>query len=146
MVVFRDFEPPLTSAACKAVSLGNAGNCRLRGPKKSVMKLHVNWGHASTQQMKRVLADSEGGNLHLVASANEELAQREVCQAFDRAPHVPAAGTSIVAMLSEKLLADLLFLGDIIALQTMDPFSTYSLLIRVRTKNPRVDLEFFRSS
>ena len=101
------------------------------------MKLHVNWGHASTQQMKRVLADSEGGNLHLVASANEELAQREVCQAFDRAPHVPAAGTSIVAMLSEKLLADLLFLGDIIALRLMDVFSKYSFLIPVRARNPQ---------
>ena len=40
------FEPPITFANRKAVTLGGAENCRLRGPKKIVTKLHVSWVHA----------------------------------------------------------------------------------------------------
>ena len=36
------FETPPTFAACKAITLGDAEACRLTGPRKNVMKLHVN--------------------------------------------------------------------------------------------------------
>ena len=65
------------------------------------------------------------------------MAQCEVCQAFDKVPRDPAAGTSTVAMFNEKSQVDLLFLDDIIALRILDVFSKYSLLIPVRTKNPQ---------
>ena len=68
------FETPLTFAACKAVTLGDARHCCLTAPKKIIMKLHVNWGHASAQQMRRVLVDSEGNNAHLLTCVGEVLA------------------------------------------------------------------------
>ena len=42
----RQFDPPGALSARKAVTLGDAlGGC-LSDPKKIVVKLHVNWGHA----------------------------------------------------------------------------------------------------
>ena len=101
------------------------------------MMLHVNWGHASAHHFKRILADSDRNNLHLLTCVDKVLAQRGVCQAFEEAPHIPAAGTSTVAMLREKLQVGLLFLDDIIALHVMDACSRYSLLTPARTKNHR---------
>ena len=66
------------------------------------------------------------------------MAQREVCQAYETAPHIPAAGTSKVAMFNESLQVDLL-LNDIVALRVIDVFSKSSLAIAVRTKNPQKD-------
>ena len=100
------------------------------------MKLYVIGGHASAQRLKRVFADSEGNNAHLLTCVDEVLAQCEVCQAFEKAPHYPAAGTSTVATFNEKLQVFLPLLDDITALHVTDVFSTYSLLISARTKNP----------
>ena len=57
-------EPPLPFALYKAVALADAADGRQSGPKRIIMKLHVLWGHASAQNLKRVLADSDGGNMH----------------------------------------------------------------------------------
>ena len=101
------------------------------------MKLHVNWGHASAQQLRRVSADSEDGNPRLVNFVGDVREHCETCRASGKAPHVPLAGTSTASMLNEKAQADLLFLGDIIALREMDKFPKYSLLLPVQSKNPR---------
>ena len=101
------------------------------------MKLHVNWGRASAKQLKQVLADSKGGIFRWVNCVDEVLQQRETCRASDKAPHVPTAGTSTASMFSEKVQVDLLFLGDITALQDMGMFSKFSLLLPVQSKNPQ---------
>ena len=131
------FETPLTFAACKAVTLGDAEDGCLTDPEKIAVKLHAAWGHVAAQQSKRVLAHSVGNNMHLLARADEAMAQCEVCQAFEQAPHIPVGGTSTVAMFSEKLRADSPFSDDIIAPHVVDVFSKYSPLIPVRTKNPQ---------
>ena len=66
------------------------------------MKWHVISGHASAQQLERVLADSDRDTLRALTSVDGELGQREVCRALDGAPHAPAAGTSTVVMFNEK--------------------------------------------
>ena len=109
------FETPRTFAAYKAVPLGVAQDSNLTDPKKIATKLHVNWGHASARQQKRVLVDSERDNMHLLTCADEVLARCEVCRAFGKAPHAPVAGASTVAAFNVKLQVDLLFLGDVIA-------------------------------
>ena len=73
--------------------------------------------------------------MHLPACVDEMLAQREVCQAFEKAPRAPLAGTSAVAAFNEKLQVDLLLLVDIVALHVLYVFSKLSPLIPVRTKN-----------
>ena len=103
----------------------------LTDPKKIVVKLHLHRGHASAQQQTRVLADSDKGNMQLIACADE------VCQAFDKAPRAPVAGTSTVAVFNEKLQVDLPFWDDAVAAHLMDVFSKYSLLMPVHAKNPR---------
>ena len=110
------------------------------------MKLHVNWGHASAQQLKRVLADSVWNNMDLVGCVDEVMAQCEGRQASDKAPHVPEAGTSTVAMFNGKLQADLLFLDDVIALRFIDVLSKYFLLVPVRAKDPQEVWGAFSSS
>ena len=39
--------PPREFPACTAVTLGDARNDSISDPKKIIMKLHANWGHAS---------------------------------------------------------------------------------------------------
>ena len=131
------FETPLAVAACNAAALGDAEDCSLTDPKKIVMKLHANWGHASEQQLKREVLDSAGNNAHLLTCLGEELAQCGFCQAFQSAARIPAAGASTVAIFNEKLPADLRFLDDIIALHVTDVFSKYYLLIPFARRIPR---------
>ena len=89
------------------------------------MKLHVNWGHASAQQLNRVSAGPDGNNLHLLTCVGEVSEQREGCRAFDKAPHAPIAGASAAAMSNEELLADLLVLDAAIAVRAMGVFSKF---------------------
>ena len=96
----------------------------------------MNWGHASAQQIKRILVDAEGDNVSLLRHVEEVVNQCDVRKAFDKAPHTPIAGTSTVAMFNKKLQVDLLFLGDLIVLRSMGVFSKYSILAPVRSKNP----------
>ena len=65
------------------------------------MKLHVNWGHVSAQQLKQVLADSDRGNVNLVNYADKVLEQRAVCRAFDDAPRASISGTLTASMFHE---------------------------------------------
>ena len=119
---------------------------RLSGLEKIVMKLHANWGHAWTQQLKRVLAGSGGEHVHLITRDDEVLDQCELCRAFDKAPRAPIAGALAASMFYEKLRAGLLFLADLIALDAMDAFPEYSFLKPVRLKNPREVWGAFRNS
>ena len=41
------FVPPKDFSACTAATLGDARDDSISDPKKIIMKLHVNWGHAS---------------------------------------------------------------------------------------------------
>ena len=49
-------------------------------------------------------------------------------------------------MFNERVQMDLLFLDDLIALHIMDVFSKYSILTRVRSKNPQEVWDAFVSS
>ena len=106
-------------------------------PKTIIMKLHVNWGHASVSELKRALVDSEGSHSHLVNFVDETLEHCDVCRAFDKALYVPIAGTSMASEFNEKLQVDLLFLDDNIALLAIDAFSKYPLLLPAKSKNPQ---------
>ena len=113
--------PPRPLSACRAVTKGDARDGARSDPKKVILKLHFNRGRASAQQIKRVLVDSEWGVLRLLQHADEVLEHRYVCQAFDRAPHVPIVGTSTVLMFNTALQVDLLFLGDIFCCWVISP-------------------------
>ena len=100
----------------------------LSGPRTIFMKLHVNRGHAPAQQLRRALVESAGNNTHLLTCVDAEPAQSGVCQAFEKGPHFPAAGTSTVAVFNEKLQVGRLLFDDIIALHLTVVFSKYSQL------------------
>ena len=110
------------------------------------MKLHINWGHASATQIKRVLVDAEGDTQSLLQHVDEVASQCDTCKAFEKAPHIPFAGTSSVSMFNERLRMDLLFLDDITALRIMDVFPKYSIITRVRSRNPQEVWDTFLSS
>ena len=122
-----NFTPPQLASACKAATLRDAG----------IMKLHINWGHASAKQIKRVLLVAEGDTQSLTQHLDDVVSQRDACKAFEKAPHIPISGTSSVSMRNERLHMDLLVLGYIIALHIMDVFSIYSILARARSKIPQ---------
>ena len=70
------------------------------------MKLRASRGHASSQQVKRFLVDSDEDNVQLLSYLDEVLEPYEVSRASAKAPRVPIAGTSTVSMSHEKLRAD----------------------------------------
>ena len=88
--------------AFSAVPLGGAMDGRRGEPKEIIMRLHANWGPAPAQQLKRVLADSVGGNLHLANCENGVAEQCDYRRSFDTAPQVPSKGPPTVSMFNEK--------------------------------------------
>ena len=94
------FDPPRTSSACTAFSLGDAKD---GDSGKIIMKFRVTWGHASAQQLGRVLVDSDRGNMRAVNYLDGPLGHREVRRASDKAPRVLVAGTSSASISDEKL-------------------------------------------
>ena len=128
-----------TSSACEAMTLGDATDGRQSDPNKIIMSLHVNWGHASARQSKRVLVELGGDNMHLLTCVDAVLGQREVCRSFEKARHVSVAGTSTAPMLNETLRKDLLFLGDILFSHATDAFS-------VKSQNPHEVRDAFCTS
>ena len=110
------------------------------------MQLNVNWSHAPARQLRRVLVDSDGRNMHLLTFVDEVSGRREACTAIDRGPHVPIAGTPAFPTFNEKLQVDLVSSDDLIALHATDVFSKYFISIPVRSKNPRDVRGAFRNS
>ena len=107
------------------------------------MKSHANWGHASATQLRRVLVDPDGGMSHLVNHVDKALETWGACRAFDKAPHIPIAGTTTVSAFNEKVQVDLLFLDDLIVVRAMDVFSKYSLLRPAHSKKPQEPCDVF---
>ena len=134
--LFR-FVSPKEFSACSAVTSGDARDDCFSDPKKIIMKLHINWGRAPASEMKRVRADSEGGNSHVAHFAANGLEPCDVCKASGGAPHVPIAGTSTVPMFNGKAQVGLPFPDDLIALHDTGMFSRYSLLLPVKAENPK---------
>ena len=111
--------PPRALSASRAVTLGDAIDPCSSDSDEICMKLLVNRGRASTHQLRRVLADSDLEAAGLACCAGEVLEQCEICRAFDKAPRIPIAGTSIFSAINEEVRADLLFLDDAAAARAM---------------------------
>ena len=58
----------------------------------------------------------------------------DVRTAFDKAPHLPVAGTSPASAFAEEVHVDLLFLDNSVALHAMDPSPRNSILVLVAPK------------
>ena len=56
------FAAPRPSESCRAVLLKDALNPNLQNAWGTVRKLHLNWGHAAPNQLKRILADAGSSN------------------------------------------------------------------------------------
>ena len=105
------FLTPQLFSARKAVTARDAGNAEISDPNKVITKLHINWGHVSATQIKRVLVDAEGGAQCLMQHVDEVASQRDTCKAFEKAPHIPISGTSTVSTFDGRLHTGLLFFG-----------------------------------
>ena len=60
----------------------------------------------------------------------EVLEHCKTCRASDKASNVPIAGTIAASMFNGNLQADLLFLGNTLALHSMDTFDKNPLLLQ----------------
>ena len=72
--------PPKEISACTALTLGDAREDSASDARRVFMKLHGYWGHASAHQLKRPLADSEGGKSHLVNYVDKVPEHCETCR------------------------------------------------------------------
>ena len=102
----------------------------------SAKNVHANRAHASAHKLLRTLVGDGGANKRLLGLADEVAGQCEVCQAFDRAPHLPVAGTSSASSFNKRLHVGVLFLEDVAALCAMEVYSKLSSLVRVCSRNP----------
>ena len=69
------------------------------------------------------LVDSDGDNARSLNFADEVPDLRDICRAFDKASELPIAGAPAALTFNEEIQADLLLLGDVIALRAMDAAS-----------------------
>ena len=122
--------------ALTSTALGDALDGEKSDPKEIVRGLHVNRGHAASQQLKRTMAEADGKANRLTPLVDDVVRECEICRAFDVAPTTPASGTSSASSSNEKAQVDLLFLDDLIVLHVLDIFSRHSLLVPVRSKSP----------
>ena len=125
-----------TFPARYAITLGGARDGCPSAPKKVIMEWHIDWGHAKARHPNRVFVYSDWGNTHLANYVDVALGHCEVRRAFDKAPHVPIAGTSKVSTLNGKLQEQILFLGEVIALRATDVRAKYPLLIPAHSGAP----------
>ena len=77
--------------------------------RKSFLELHVNWGHAPAERIRRALADSGGDNFHSLRHVDEVLGLCEVCRAFGRILLLPLAVPATVSMFNENSQVGLSF-------------------------------------
>ena len=89
------FTTPQLFSACNAVTLRDAGNSELSDPNKVIMKLHINWGHSSATQIKRVPVDAEGDTQSLIQHVDEVASQCDARKAFEKAPHIPGCSLNV---------------------------------------------------
>ena len=92
------FHNALTSTA-----LGDALDGEKSDLKEIVRKLHVNWGRASPQQLKRTMAEADWKANSLIPLVDDVVRECEICRASDVAPAIPVAGTSSVSSFNEKV-------------------------------------------
>ena len=109
---------------------------RIAGALPPSTLLHVNWGYASAQQIKRPLAEADGKADGLIPLVGDVVRECDICRAFDVAPAIPVAGALSVSFFNDKVQTGLLFLDDLVAPRVLDFFSCYSLPVPVRSKNP----------
>ena len=109
--------------ALTSTALGDALHGAKTDPKEIVRRLHVNWGHASAQQLKRTMAEADDKAGILIPPVDDVVRECEIWRASDAAPTIPIAGTSQASSFHEKVKVDLLFLGDLIALRVIGLFS-----------------------
>ena len=94
------------------------------------MKPHLTWARASACQLERVLVGTDGDSQGFLECVDF------LRRTFDWAPRLPLAGASSVSSFNEKLLADLLFPDDTIALHATDMYSKSPPLVPARPENP----------
>ena len=141
----RRSDLPLHNAlASKA--LGDALDGEKREPKEIGCKLHVNWGHVPSQQLKRTMAVADGKANGLIPLVGDVVRECEICRAFDVAPAIPASATSAVSSPNEKVRASLPVSDDLITLNVLDLVPRYSALVPVWSKNPEEAWDTFRAS
>ena len=97
------FVPPRDFSACTGVTPGAARGDSISDPGEIIAEYHVNWGHVSTSQLKRLLVDSEGGNSYLANFVDDVAEHCDVCKALEKAPRVPIPGATTVSMFNDKV-------------------------------------------
>ena len=98
----RHLKAPLSFQACTAVMFEAALHLRPQGARGIARKLHLNLGHASSQQLKRVPVDADRANKSLLDVLDDVAGQHEACRALDKAPNLPVEGASLFPRLERK--------------------------------------------
>ena len=114
--------------------------------KEIIMRPRVSWGHASANQLKSVLVNSDGESMHSAHYAVEALETRDICRASDKAPCIRIAGTSRVSTPNAELQVDPSFSRDTASLCATHASPRYPPSIPVRPKNPKAVWGVFCSS
>ena len=115
--------------------LKDARNLNAQDARRTVRRLHSNWGRTYATQRKRISADTEGVSKAALDMVGEASNKRDICQAPQKVPQLPAAGAPLVSPFNEMAQVALLYLGDDIAAHNMGHYAKYSSLARALSQN-----------
>ena len=68
-----------------------------------VRKLHLNWGHASAYQLRRILAAGGSVSKAVLDAANDAVNHCEIHPASEEAPHSFIAGADLESAFSQEV-------------------------------------------
>ena len=71
-------------------------------------EFHVNYGHASASQLKRILSRAVVAGTNVFKAEGSVADECDVCASAGEVPHLPVAGASTASDLNEKVQAELL--------------------------------------
>ena len=104
---------------------------------KTLLKLHLQFGHASADKMIELLKDAKIWNSDYLSMMNTIVTKCEICQRFKKTPPKCAVAIPMAKNFNEVVSLDLKNWEDGYILHIIDMWSRYSASIFIKHKHPQ---------
>ena len=106
--------------------------------KKSFIKLHQQFGHASRDKIRQLLIDAKAWNSSYLSDLTEVCEKCEVCRKFQKPPPRPIVAMPMSKDFNELVAMDLKVLENGYILHIIDTFTRFSVSVKINRKLPDV--------
>ena len=105
--------------------------------KKTLLKLHLQFGHASAEKMILLLKDAKIWNSNYSTIINQIVTNCEICQRFKKTPSKSAVALPMARYFNDVVSLDLKKWEDGYILHIIDMWTRYSISIYIKNKQPQ---------